>query len=150
MGFTKKDLKNGDIVTYRDDRKRTIKGKRLIDSDGDVTNVLSNWNNNLKNIDGYRDLDIVKVERPIKYENVFERKGILDDKEKEYLRAVIRPFRNEIKSICKTKSCSFSDFEYLAIDFKDNDFMNFKIFKKGTMYKGMQANKEYTLKELEL
>ena len=148
--FKKSDLKDGDIVTYRDGRKRTVKGKNLID-DGCVVNDLSNWNNNLKDIDGYSEFDIVKVERPIKYETIFERKEeILDEIEKEYLKAVIKPFRNEIKSIYKTNSYRFSNSEFLAIYFKDNDNMDFKNFKKGTMYKNMELGRKYTLEELGL
>lgn len=149
--FKKSDLKDRDIVTYRDGRKRTVKGKGLIDSDGDFANPLSNWNNNLKDIDGYSEFDIVKVERPIKYETIFERKEeILDEIEKEYLKAVIKPFRNEIKSIYKTNSCGFSNSEFLVINFKDNDNMAFKNFKKGTMYKNMKLDRDYTLEELGL
>ncbi len=148
--FKKSDLKDGDIVTYRDGKKRTVKSKNLID-DVCVVNDLSNWNNNLKDIDGYSEFDIVKVERPIKYETIFERKEeILDKIEKEYLKAVIKPFRNEIKSVYRTNSCSFSNSEFLSINFKDNDNMAFKNFKKGTMYKNMELDRDYTLEELGL
>lgn len=148
--FKKSDLKDGDIVTYRDGKKRTVKSKNLID-DGCVVNDLSNWNNNLKDIDGYSEFDIVKVERPIKCETIFERKEeILDEIEKEYLKAVIKPFRNKIKSIYKTNSRRFSNTECLSINFKDNDNMAFRNFKKGTMYKNMELDKKYTLEELGL
>ena len=149
--FKKSDLKDGDIVTYRDGRKRTVKGKKIIDSDWNFASALSNWNNNLKYIDRGSKFDIVKVERPIKYETIFERKEeILDEIEKEYLKAVIKPFRNEIKSIYKTNSCRFSNTEYLEICFKDNDVMTFKNFKKGTMYKNMELDRKSTLEELGL
>lgn len=68
---------------------------------------------------------------------------ILTDKEKEYLSAVIRPFRNQIVSICKHYYVSE---EELTI----NGTMRFPSFKTGTMYKGMQINKEYSLEELGL
>lgn len=39
--------------------------------------------------------------------------------------------------------------EYIAIDL-NNERLSFPFFDKGTMYKGMELNKKYTLKELGL
>lgn len=155
MGFTKKDLKNGDIVTYRDGKKRIVINNELYESIEDIctnlcSNVLDNYTKKLLDKDNFRNVDIVKVERVGSYTTVFERKDILDEKEKEYLRTVIRPFKNEIKYIIKKESYVRGYREYIRIIFKDNDDMSFKDFKKGTMYKGMQTNKEYTLEELGL
>ena len=73
---------------------------------------------------------------------------ILDDVEKAYLSAVIKPFRKNIKYIAKY---TFStEAEYVKIYLNCNDYIVFPNFKRGTMYKGMKTNKEYTLKELEL
>lgn len=95
------------------------------------------------------EVSIVKVERPTKYETVFERKEeILDNTEKNYLRSVIRPFRNEVKTIEKN---IMDDKEYICINLKNwLDTFTLPRFKKGTMYKGMRVNKKYTLEELEL
>lgn len=71
---------------------------------------------------------------------------ILDDVEKAYLSAVIKPFREEVETIEKT---SFSGYEQLQISDGDT-VMAFPCFEKGTMYKGMEAYKEYTLEELGL
>lgn len=155
MGFTKKDLKNGDIVTYRDGKKRIVINNELYESIEDIctnlcSNVLDNYTKKLLDKDNFRNVDIVKVERVGSYTTVFERKDILDEKEKEYLRTVIRPFKNEIKYIIKKESYVRRYREYIRIIFKDNDDMYFKDFKKETMYKGMQTNKEYTLEELGL
>ncbi len=73
---------------------------------------------------------------------------ILDEEERKYLSGVIRPFRNEIKNIIK--ECYDDEKEFINIMFKDDDSMSFKNFKKGTMYKNMKLNKEYSLKDLEL
>lgn len=75
-------------------------------------------------------------------------KEILDDVEKEYLSAVIRPFKYRISDIVKRKY----DIEesYIAIHINNGSSIYFPNFKKGTMYKGMKVNKEYTLKELGL
>ena len=71
---------------------------------------------------------------------------ILDDKEKEYLRGVIKPFRNEIISIVKKNAM---DKEYIKILIEYDD-MIFPLFEKGTMYEGMKVDKEYSLRELGL
>ena len=71
---------------------------------------------------------------------------ILDDVEKAYLSAVIKPFREEVETIEKT---SFSGYEQLQISDGDT-VMAFPCFEKGTMYKGMEKDRDYTLKELGL
>lgn len=78
---------------------------------------------------------------------IFEKvEEILDDKEKEYLRGVIKPFRNEIISIVKKNAM---DKEYIKILIEYDD-MIFPLFEKGTMYEGMKVDKEYSLRELGL
>lgn len=72
--------------------------------------------------------------------------NILEKKEKEYLAAVIKPFREEVKTIEKA---SFEEGEQLQISDGDT-VMAFPCFEKSTMYKGMEAYKEYTLEELGL
>lgn len=74
-------------------------------------------------------------------------KEILDDVEKEYLLNVIKPFRNKVIYIAKRSFCS--DESYITIKL-NNELINLPFFKKGTMYKGMEAEKIYTLKELGL
>lgn len=71
---------------------------------------------------------------------------ILTDKERAYLSAVIKPFREEVETIEKT---SFSGYEQLQISDGDT-IMAFPCFEKGTMYKGMEVDKDYTLEELGL
>lgn len=77
-------------------------------------------------------------------------KEILDEKEKEYLSAVIRPFRDRVEYIKKVGG----NREFIEITINDKYFyfdnINLPYFKKGTMYKGMELNKKYTLKELGL
>ena len=76
---------------------------------------------------------------------------ILDEKEKKYLSAVIKPFRKEEMTIIKTE---FSECEFIRITIKwkgdSKKHIAFPYFEKGTMYKGMELNKEYTLEELGL
>lgn len=73
---------------------------------------------------------------------------ILDDVEKAYLSSVIKPFRNDVEYIEK---CIFSTgAEYIRICLTEDETVNFPNFKRGTMYKGMEDNKRYTLEELGL
>lgn len=75
--------------------------------------------------------------------------NILDDVEKAYLSAVIKPFRKRIKYIEKIGYSSVNNDQFLCIALAD-DRCGLPNFKKGTMYKGMRTGKRYTLEELGL
>lgn len=78
---------------------------------------------------------------------------ILDDAEKKYLSAVIKPFRDRIKYIGKGFVDDWVDYArcYIYIVCTDaNDDMTFPAFREIDMYKGMEINRKYTLKELGL
>ena len=139
--FTKSDLKHGD--------KCTLKNGQVVFVDKSSTYGFDSIDKQLRFFND--NASIVKVERPVKYETVFERKEeILDKTEKEYLANVIRPFRHKIKTIEKTTQIGDSSLCYLNILLENNDMANLPNFKKNSMYKGMEVNKEYTLKELGL
>ena len=74
-------------------------------------------------------------------------KEILDEEEKEYLSNVIKPFRDKIEYIVKK---IYENEEYIKIVIKNDSDLFFPYFKKGTIYKGMEEEKEYTLEELGL
>ena len=74
--------------------------------------------------------------------------SILDDVEKAYLSAVIKPFRGKVEYVYK-KYLEIRKREYLEISL-ENGVISFPCFEKGTMYKGMEGNKLYTLEELGL
>lgn len=74
---------------------------------------------------------------------------VLDSIEKNYLRGIIAPFRNDIDYIEKVKA-----WEYDGIIIRWNNgcgegSINLPLYDKGEMYKGMEY-KAYTLKELGL
>ncbi len=147
--FTKSDLKDGDIVTYRDGTKAINVCNALVGKDG-VLRYANSYEEDLTRGDQYcKDTDIVKVERPTENLNiVFERKEeILNKAEKEYLSDVIRPFRDEIRGIVKEK---FNDKNWISIDFKNDVCMDFPNLKKKDDYKGMEVGKLYSLEELGL
>lgn len=71
---------------------------------------------------------------------------ILDDVEKAYLSAVLKPFRKKVGYV---KKINCGKIEFLKIYLED-DSIPFPFFTKDTMYKGMEADKDYTLEELGL
>ena len=80
---------------------------------------------------------------------------ILDEEERKYLSAVIKPFRDRLVYIKKVRDLTNS-FEYITIRiasvvYRDSwSDIDFPYFKANSMYKNMKLNKNYTLAELEL
>lgn len=129
-----------------------IKIKEVNNESGFSTQYLTSYNESLKKTELQKSqTDIVKVERPVKYETVFERKEeILDETEKRYLANVIKPFKDKVKYIVKYDNSLRIKKEYLRIKMVNDEEINFPDFKKDFMYKGMKEAKRYTLKELGL
>lgn len=154
LDFTKADLKDGDIVTYRNGERRLVNAtdKEIVYIQNPNSLSFPFWKlrNDLTNKDGEK-YDIVKVERATKYEMVFERnEEILDEAEKKYLADVIRPFKNEVQHIVKYDNPLHIEKEYLRIKLINNEEINFPDFEEGSMYKRMERDKKYTLEELGL
>ena len=79
-------------------------------------------------------------------------KPVLDDVEKKYLSYVIKPFRNSVKYFYKF-TCANGDYEAIVAKIEAYgycDSLNFPKFKKGSMYKGMELTKQYSLEDLGL
>ena len=74
---------------------------------------------------------------------------ILDEVEKAYLSAVIKPFRKKVMYISKQKSFN-TRMEYLRIVLFNEDYMYLPNFEENTMYKGMEVCKCYKPEELGL
>lgn len=162
-----KDLKFeiGDLVKIRDDLECNKKygndyfcddmkfvGFKKIEKLNDFKKTVHIKPNNDSFYYNYTKEMIAEVKRPTKYETIYKREEpILDDKEKEYLGNVIRPFRNRV--ICVVKTNLFRG-ECISIkvynDFADINFIEFPYFKANTMYKKMKVDKSYTLEELGL
>ena len=82
---------------------------------------------------------------------------VLDEKEKEYLSAVIKPFRDRIDLIFKKVEPSKKDrlhaiwIRVFREDDKERwDYTQLPPFKGDTMYKGMKENMGYSLEDLGL
>ena len=85
-----------------------------------------------------------------KYEVIKLPKSILTKQERNYLLRVIKPFREKILHISKLTG---KNGEYICIDIRfdwEEDSILLPRFATGTLYKGMEIGKEYSIKELGL
>ena len=128
-------LEKGDIITYK-------YSKGLEPMTTTVQGWWSGWT--VKDLEYRCNYKVLKVARQ---QTIYEFKEILDEKEKEYLSAVIRPFKGRVDYI---KKFDITSKEFIRIYLKNDEDIDFPYFKKGTMYKGMKLDKRYTLKELGL
>lgn len=134
-------LQKGDKVFYKSSNNKT---KSII------INGLSG--ETLKYVENGLGLEnVFKILRPTGYKKVYEvEQEILDEEEKKYLSAVIKPFKNRVEYIIKKLSFHNSTAEYIIIELINDDCIMLPYFDKRTMYKGMEIYKKYTLKELGL
>ena len=143
--YTYEDLKKSPIGTKITFEKGIISVKtteKRFESRLNVTNI-----ENLKNLKDDYYGKIIKIEEPI-YQTVYEcKEEILDEAEKRYLRSVIKPFRDKVKSIAKYHSTTIYE-ECIVIHISNNPNIMLPYFKEDSMYKGMESGKEYTLEEL--
>lgn len=84
-------------------------------------------------------------------------KPMLTDKEREYLSAVIKPWRDDVQIIKKAETTcrpeeleTYIPEEYIAIITAEFDNAVLPCFEKGKYYKNMETNEGYTLEELGL
>ena len=81
---------------------------------------------------------------------------VLDEEEKKYLSAVIKPFRDRVVYIRKVKVAECNQFISIKVERYDYDeedsyeYIDLPYFREDTMYKGMEEEKKYTLEELGL
>ena len=142
-------LKNGDTIYYKYNTsiKREEHTNEML--------ICSFAGKTIGQLEDEEQIEILKVERPIKWKNVYEHKEILDEKEKEYLSNLIEPFKKRVIRIEKIKTLyGNSEFInivlYSSISCNKEESIQLPYFKKGKMYKGMKRDKKYTLKELGL
>ena len=85
-----------------------------------------------------------------KYEVIKLPKSILTKQERNYLSSVVKPFREKILHISKLTG---KNGEYICIDIRfdwEEDSILLPKFAAGTLYKGMEIGKEYSVKDLGL
>ena len=84
----------------------------------------------------------------LEYEEV--KPELLDKKERAYLSAVIKPFRDKVEAVSKRRGFGGKQ-EFIRIYLHNNDdYCSLPFFELNQMYKGMKVNKQYSLKELGL
>lgn len=79
---------------------------------------------------------------------------VLDEVEKAYLSAVIKPFKANVTGIRKISfvggfHCIRIYVKSISSDIK-SEVIDLPLFETGTMYKGMETDKKYSLEELGL
>lgn len=138
-----KDMKETNLEHYKEDLKEILK-INFDNPRGTIRKIREKFGCQIKVKSGEYATDAILewMAQPYK-------EPILDKVEREYLKAVIRPFRNKIDTISKFQTWDDSS-QYIYIGMKDRRWSNLPCFPKGTMYKGMKAGKHYTLKELGL
>lgn len=98
-------------------------------------------------IDTYNRPGMRPVEAILKWLDEEHYEKVLNDTEKAYLSAVIKPFRDRILYIVKRRWANMTE----CIDIKTEiDTTSFPRFKANDMYKGMKVDRRYTLEELGL
>lgn len=78
---------------------------------------------------------------------------ILDDVEKRYLENVLKPFKNRVVYVEKIFRFGYEQIRYrvsLPVEKHGNESCKLPAFDKGTMYKGMKLDEQYSLEELGL
>lgn len=100
----------------------------------------------------YRDCDSIPCEeckkRAMKWLLDEYKEPVLNDAEREYLSAVIKPFRKKVMDVVKIQYSGGRQSIRIRICYGDCAELPF--FKNNTMYKGMEACKYYTPEELGL
>lgn len=96
----------------------------------------------------YQDSSIINF-----YRWLMAERPILTPKESEYLKNVIKPFRDRVKWISKQIHYDHSLFIIIRVDYTDKivDLVKLPSFETDDhLYDGMKLDKQYTLKDLEL
>ena len=78
---------------------------------------------------------------------------ILDEKEKPYLESILKPYKDRVDFVIKQGIGDYYERIIICVSVKNKSFKNyiaFPYFNKGTMYKGMEIDKKYTVNELGL
>lgn len=87
-----------------------------------------------------------------KWELVKIPKSLLTEKEKEYLSAVIKPFKDKVIYIAKQQGFKYSkkiSVEFIII-YVDDEKIILPSYDKGTLYKDMKLMEKYTVEDLGL
>ncbi len=123
------DLQVGDRVTYK-----SIKTNEVVTLIIDETALLNDMQDK-------RFFEILKIERQ-KYETVYEKKELLTEEEKEFLKGILKYYEME-----------YIEFQNENINLLDEDKYTIAYFdypRRNLEFEGIERHKYYTLKELGL
>lgn len=166
MKFTRKDMKHGIILIDRNRDKWIYAGKsnesgniykpviihmnKGIIKEYSISEFMTNFDFYLRATNS-EHVDMVAVIPLGCAKSYFIDRPHLDSVELDYLKNIIRPFQNRVDFVILVKNTFFLDQEKnvrIKVHLKDHDFLILPFFKEGTMYKAMQPNVKYTLKDL--
>lgn len=86
----------------------------------------------------------------IQHNQLLAKRSLIDDDERKYLKALIKPFRDKVDYIMRIWDTTLNE-NYIFISCKDaRDTITLPNFKRDAMYKGMKEGQHYTLDELGL
>lgn len=129
-------------------------GKKVRRKDWELSKYIClNKDKNIVNESGYEvlftiDFDDIKNEHWEEYNE-----DILDEKEKPYLESILKPYKDRVDFVVKEGIGDYYERIVICVSVKNKLYKNyiaFPYFNKGTMYKGMEIDKKYTVNELGL
>lgn len=91
-------------------------------------------------------------DNPVLIKDIYDPQ-IISDKEREYLKNILKPFHDDVKYVEKRRGANAHfdknthDQEFLLISLENGAFI-FPDFDEGKMYSGMEVDKKYELHEL--
>ena len=147
MNFEKeKEMKETNLQHYKEDLKEILKFN-FDNPRGTIRKIREKFGCQIEAKRGEYATDVLLewMDQPYK-------EPILDDVEREYLSAVIKPYKNNVTFIAKSKDAYEAKY-FISIVVNGNygrEAIHLPWFKENTMYKGMKIGKRYTLKELGL
>ena len=126
---------------YKDELEKVLARGLAVLKSGEIYRCIER-----ENCDDCIFFDVDCIEGAKVWLNSEYKEHILDEAEKEYLKAVIKPFRDKVTGILKGDNGS----EFIRISVENDGAFRLPYFKKGSMYKNMKTNKKYKLEELGL
>lgn len=141
-----KDMKETNLQHYKEDLKEILK-INFDNPRGTIRKIREKFGCQIEVKRGEYATDVLLewMDQPYK-------EPILNDKEREYLSAVIKPYKNKVTFIAKSKDTYEAKY-FISIVVNGNygrEAIHLPWFKENTMYKNMEIGKHYTLKELGL
>lgn len=166
MKFTRKDMKHGVILIDRNRDKwfyaaKSNEGGNIykpvilhmnggIIKEYSISEFMANFDFYLKATNS-EHVDMVAVIPLGCAKSYFIERPHLDSVELDYLKNIIRPFQNKVDFVILVKNTMMLEQKKnvrIKVHLKDHDFITLPFFKEGKMYKAMEPNVKYTLKDL--